>query len=106
MPDRPGILSVVVLHSKHDNARIAKAPLSLEFVRVSQANVAPMLILTRRSGESVRIGDEIEISVLSVHGGQVRLGIKAPREIVVDREEIALRKQRERDQLVAVGAGK
>ena len=65
-----------------------------------------MLVMKRRAGESFTIGDEIEISVLSVHGGQVRLGIKAPREIVVDREEIALRKQRERDQLVAVGAGK
>ena len=106
MPERPAIQSVAALRPKHNNTRIAGAPQSLEFLRVSQANVAVMLILTRRSGESVRIGDEIEISVLSVHGGQVRLGIKAPREIVVDREEIALRKQRERDQLVAVGAGK
>jgi carbon storage regulator len=65
-----------------------------------------MLILTRRSGESLRIGEEIEISVMSINGGQVRLGIKAPRDIVVDREEIALRKQREREQLITACAAK
>ena len=47
-----------------------------------------MLILTRRVGECVVIGDSIEVSVLSVKGGQVRLGIKAPRDTPVHREEV------------------
>lgn len=47
-----------------------------------------MLILTRRSGETIRIGDDIEVTVLSGQGHQVRLGITAPREIPVHRKEI------------------
>jgi carbon storage regulator len=54
-----------------------------------------MLILSRRTGESVRIGDDVEVTVMAVNGSQVRIGIKAPRNIAVDREEIAERKQRE-----------
>jgi carbon storage regulator len=45
----------------------------------------------------LRIGDEIEVTVMAVNGSQVRIGIKAPRNVAVDREEIALRKQRERE---------
>jgi carbon storage regulator len=56
-----------------------------------------MLILTRRTGESLRIGDDVEVTVMAVNGSQVRIGIKAPRNIAVDREEIAERKQRERE---------
>jgi carbon storage regulator len=55
-----------------------------------------MLILTRRTGEVLRIGDDIEVTVMAVSGSQVRIGINAPRNIAVDREEIAERKQRER----------
>jgi len=58
-----------------------------------------MLILTRRAGEALRIGDEIEVMVMAVNGSQVRLGINAPREIAVDREEIAERKRRDRESL-------
>lgn len=47
-----------------------------------------MLILTRRAGESIRIGDDVTISVVEVRGHQVRLGIEAPRHVVVHREEI------------------
>lgn len=54
-----------------------------------------MLILTRRPGETVMIGEEVTITVLGVRGNQVRFGIKAPRDVVVDREEIWERKQRE-----------
>jgi carbon storage regulator len=55
-----------------------------------------MLILSRHIGEVVHIGDDIEVTVVAVHGHQVRFGINAPREVVVDREEIANRKQHER----------
>jgi len=57
----------------------------------------PMLILTRRAGETLRIGDDVEVTVMAVNGAQVRIGIKAPRDVVVDREEIAERKRREKD---------
>jgi carbon storage regulator len=54
-----------------------------------------MLILTRRIDESVRIGEEIAVKVISIKGDQVRIGITAPREIVVHREEVARRIERE-----------
>ena len=47
-----------------------------------------MLILTRKIGESLIIGDDIEITVLSVRGNQVKLGVNAPKEIAVHRQEI------------------
>ena len=47
-----------------------------------------MLILSRRAGESVKIGDEVTVTVLGVQGGQVRLGFTAPRNLAVQREEV------------------
>lgn len=52
-----------------------------------------MLVITRRSGESINIGDNMEITVLSIQGNQARIGIKAPKEISVHREEIYRRIQ-------------
>ncbi len=54
-----------------------------------------MLILTRRCGETICINDDIEVTVLSVKGHQVRIGIKAPEEVSVHREEIYQRIQAE-----------
>ncbi len=54
-----------------------------------------MLVLTRKSNQSIMIGDEIEISVLSVMGDKVRIGIQAPREVPVFRLEVYLEIQRE-----------
>lgn len=50
-----------------------------------------MLILTRRVGETVIIGNDIKVVVLGVHGSQVRLGVEAPRDVTVHREEIYLK---------------
>ncbi len=54
-----------------------------------------MLILTRRSGEALHIGDDVIVTVLGVKGNQVRIGISAPRSVPVDREEIFERKRGE-----------
>ena len=47
-----------------------------------------MLILTRRVGETLNIGDNVQVTVLGVRGSQVRIGVKAPRDVAVHREEI------------------
>lgn len=58
-----------------------------------------MLILTRKTTEVIRIGDDVQVIVLAIKGNEVRLGIVAPLDVIVDREEVAERKRRERDEL-------
>lgn len=55
-----------------------------------------MLILTRKPDETLVIDQHIRVHVMSVNGNQVRIGIEAPKDMEVDREEIFLRKQQER----------
>lgn len=50
-----------------------------------------MLILTRRVGEKLQIGDDVSVTVLSIKGNQVRIGIEAPDDVTIHREEIAAR---------------
>jgi carbon storage regulator len=56
-----------------------------------------MLILTRRVGEAVMIGNEVTVTVLGVKGNQVRIGINAPKDVAVHREEIFERIKREHE---------
>jgi carbon storage regulator len=56
-----------------------------------------MLVLTRKSNQSIMIGDDIEVSVLSIMGEKVRIGIQAPRDIPVFRREVYLEIQQEGD---------
>ena len=56
-----------------------------------------MLILTRRVGETLMVGDEVTVTVLGVKGNQVRSGVNAPKEVAVHREEIYQRIQKEKE---------
>ena len=56
-----------------------------------------MLILTMRVGETVMVGDEVTVTVLGVKGNQVRIGVNAPKEVAVHREEIYERIKREQE---------
>ena len=57
-----------------------------------------MLVLTRKSNQSIMIGDDIEVSVLSIMGEKVRIGIQAPRDTPVFRKEVSLELQSEQEQ--------
>lgn len=52
-----------------------------------------MLVLTRRMGETLVVGDDIKVTIVGVKGGQVRLGIEAPREVSIQREELLVKNE-------------
>ena len=56
-----------------------------------------MLILTRRVGETLNIGDDVQVTVLGIKGNQVRIGVNAPKEVPVHREEIYERIKKEKE---------
>lgn len=56
-----------------------------------------MLILTRRSGETITIGDDVRVAVLGIRGSEVKIGITAPKEVAVHREEIYDRIKKEQE---------
>lgn len=62
-----------------------------------------MLVLSRRSNESIVIGGEIVVTVLEIRGDQVRLGIQAPRSVTVHRQEVQAEIQRENQSAAVVG---
>jgi carbon storage regulator len=64
-----------------------------------------MLVLTRKSNQSIMIGDDIEVSVLAIMGEKVRIGIQAPRDIPVFRNEVYLEIQQERQEAGNAGRG-
>ena len=64
-----------------------------------------MLVLTRKSNQSIMIGDDIEVSVLSIMGEKVRIGIQAPRDVPVFRREVYLEIQQEREGVAAGASG-
>ena len=57
-----------------------------------------MLILTRRVGETIIVGDQTKITVLGIKGNQIRIGVDAPKDLSVHREEIYLRIQKEKEE--------
>ncbi|MBS0383591.1 MAG: carbon storage regulator CsrA [Proteobacteria bacterium] len=64
-----------------------------------------MLILTRRVGETLMIGDQVTVTVLGVKGNQVRIGITAPKDVAVHREEIYQRIKQEHEGGAPAGSG-
>ncbi len=77
----------------YNSAPDSAVPRRLSFVFLAEK---PVLILTRKIGESIRIGDEVETTTLGVKGNQVRIGIAAPKTVSVHRSEIYDRIQKEK----------
>jgi carbon storage regulator len=73
----------------------------IEWLRFGTGGALFMLVLTRKSNQSIMIGDDIEVSVLSIMGEKVRIGIQAPRDIPVFRKEVYLEIQEERGKVGA-----
>jgi carbon storage regulator len=74
-------------------------------VRIGPRREPAVLVLTRKSNQSIMIGDDIEVSVLSIMGEKVRIGIQAPRTVPVFRKEVYLEIQQERAAEAAAQSG-
>ncbi len=62
-----------------------------------------MLVLSRRKGQSIMIGDEIELTVVDIQGDQIRLGINAPKNISIHRKEVFIEIQKENQEAAQIG---
>lgn len=83
---------------------IIRTALASSHTTAKKAGEGVVLILTRKVGETLVIGDEVEVTVLSMKGNQIRLGVKAPKEVAVHREEIARKLDNSRDNEVSASA--
>lgn len=81
----------------HQNGWLDRPNPVLHFDDESDRRGSLMLILTRRVGEALMIGEEVTVTVMGVNGNQVRLGINAPKDVAVHREEIYDRIKQEKD---------
>ncbi len=81
-------MKVPLPDSTGDEVSLADSVIRSEFPTTTTTGNGNMLILTRRTGETLKIGDDVEVTVLGVKGNQVRLGITAPKEVAVHREEV------------------
>src|SRR5580693_8761220 len=87
----------LLIYQAEENPSVLKRPLGGRATfRLRISEDRPMLILTRRVGESLMIGDEITVTVVDIKGNQIRLGIQAPKEIPVHREEVYVRLNEEK----------
>jgi carbon storage regulator len=88
---------LTILYAPPRGNRATSATPAMGFELSSPFLEAAMLILTRRIGETLRIGDDIAVTVLAVQGKQVRIGIQAPKTVPVHREEVYKRIADERN---------
>jgi carbon storage regulator len=75
----------------------AELALVVDGIAVQAGEAQAMLVLTRKASQSIMIGDEIEVSVLSIMGEKVRIGIEAPRSVPVFRKEVYVEIQEDRN---------
>ncbi|MDH3947383.1 MAG: carbon storage regulator [Gammaproteobacteria bacterium] len=68
------------------------------FLRKKRKDKSPTLILTRNRGETVKIGDDIDVTLLGVKGSQATISIKAPRDVTIRRDEISRKVQQGKDE--------
>ena len=90
--------------SRFKDFKIIRTALASSHTTAKKAGEGVVLILTRKVGETLVIGDEVEVTVLSMKGNQIRLGVKAPKEVAVHREEIARKLDNSRDNEVSASA--
>src|SRR5829696_10389444 len=85
-----------ILDVEGSGSLLPHRPIAHPATMEQQGGISAMLVLTRKSNQSIMIGDDIEVSVLAIMGEKVRIGIQAPRDVPVFRREVYLEIQQER----------